>query len=171
MKKPIALALDRSKMIAVTQLTALIGVAVAAPLLGHQFITGPVVNATLFIATVLLGTQAGIMVGLVPSVIALSIGLLPGPLAPMVPYIMIGNAILVLAFGLLKSRSYWLAVGVASLLKFLFLFATSSVVIGLLVQEELASSVASMLSYPQLLTAVAGGVLASVYLGVKKRVG
>lgn len=154
---------NRVNVIASTKFIALIGVATIVPLFHQQMITGPIVNATLFIATIILGTQAGILVGLIPSIIALSVGTLPAPLAPMVPYIMISNAILIVTFGLLRNKNYWLAVGVASFLKFLFLFATSSIVIGLLVQQELAESVALMMSWPQLVTALAGGVLASVF--------
>lgn len=154
---------NRVNVIASTKFIALIGVATIVPLFHQQMITGPIVNATLFIATIILGTQAGILVGLIPSIIALSVGTLPAPLAPMVPYIMISNAILIVIFGFLRNKSYWLAVGVASFLKFLFLFATSSIVIGLLVEQELAESVALMMSWPQLVTALAGGVLASVF--------
>ena len=100
----------------------------------------------------------------IPSVIALSVGTLPAPLAPMVPYIMLSNAILIFAFDAVRKKNYWAAVAVASLLKFAFLFATSSVVIGLLLKQELAMSVSAMMSYPQLLTALLGGVLAFAFI-------
>ena len=158
------LVLDKSNLIASTKFIALIGIATVVPLFHQQLITGPIVNATLFVATIILGTQMSILVGLLPSIIALSVGTLPAPLAPMVPYIMISNAILILTFGYLKDRNYWLAVGVASFLKFLFLFSTSSIVIGLLMKKELADSVALMMNWPQLLTALAGGILASFFM-------
>jgi hypothetical protein len=126
------------------------------------------VNATLFAAVILLGAQSSLLVGLIPSVIALSVGTLPPVLAPMVPYIMVSNAILMLTFDNLRAKNYWLAVGCASLLKFLFLVATSSIVTRLLFKSELAGSVALMMSWPQLLTALAGGVLVSLVLGTKK---
>lgn len=160
-----ALTLSRSNYIASTKFIALIGVATIIPLFHQQMITGPIVNATLFVATIILGTQMGILVGLIPSVIALSVGTLPAPLAPMVPYIMISNAILILTFGYLKNINYWLAIIISSFLKFLFLFLTSSVVIGLLMKKELAESVTLMMRWPQLLTALMGGVLASLFLG------
>lgn len=168
MKNTIALVLEKNKIVSITQLVALIGIAVVAPFFHQQLITGPVVNATLFIATIFLGTQGGIMVGLIPSVIALSVGTLPAPLAPMVPYIMISNVILVLIFGYFKERNYWIAIVLASFFKFLFLFSTSAIVVGLLTKKELASSVAIMMSYPQLLTALAGGVLASLFLFIRR---
>lgn len=163
-----ALTINRSNIIASTKFIALIGVATIVPLFHQQLITGPIVNATLFVATIIIGTRAGILVGLIPSVIALPIGTLPVPLAPMVPYIMLSNVILILTFGYLKNKNYWLAVGVASFFKFIFLFVTSLVVTDLLLKKELAESVIIMLSYPQLLTALAGGVLASLFLGYCK---
>jgi hypothetical protein len=161
-------AFDRAKIASLTQFAALIGIATVVPLFHQQMITGPIVNATLFVAAIILGTQMGIFVGLIPSIIALSVGTLPAPLAPMVPYIMLSNALLILAFNAFREKNYWLAVGVASLLKFAFLFATSSIVIGLLMKKELAESVALMLSWPQLLTALLGGVLAAAFLHMYK---
>jgi hypothetical protein len=125
-----------------------------------QPITGSLVNAILFIATTFLGIETAIMIGLIPSVIALSFGLLPVILAPMVPFIMISNALLVIIFGLFQKRNYWLAVISASLIKFIFLFSTSSVVIGLLIKKEIAAKVAAMMSWPQLFTALSGGIIA-----------
>lgn len=156
----IAATLDRKKVIATTQFIVLVGVATIAPLFYQQMITGPIVNTTLFVAAMLLGTQMGIFVGLIPSVIALSAGLLSPVLAPMVPYIMISNAILIITFNFLRNKNFWLAIGVASFTKFLFLFSTSSLVINLLLKKEIADSVAMMMSWPQLVTALAGGMIA-----------
>lgn len=163
------LTINKVNVITSTKFIALIGIATVVPLFHQQIITGPIVNATLFIATIILGTQFGIMVGLIPSVIALSLGTLPAPLAPMVPYIMLSNTILILTFGYFKNKNYWLAVGIASFLKFMFLFLASSVVINLLMKKELVESMATMMSWPQLLTALAGGILASLFLRMNKK--
>jgi hypothetical protein len=148
----------------------LLAIASAAPLIGHQqFITGPIVNATLLAATVLLGVRGGLLIGLIPSSIALSAGLLPPVLAPMIPFIIVGNAILVVTFGYLRDKNYWLALVSGSILKFAFLFGTSSVVINLLLNKNVASNVAMMMSWPQLVTALAGGVIAyGILRGIRK---
>jgi len=52
----------------------------------------------------------------------------------------------------------------ASICKFIFLFCTSSVVIDLIVKKQIASKIAIMMSWPQLFTAVAGGIIAYVFL-------
>lgn len=163
------LAIDRSKINSLIQFVFLIVIATVVPLFHQQMITGPIVNATLFIATALLGVQMGIMVGLIPSVIAISVGTLPLALASMVPYIMVSNAVLILTFNSLKNKSYWLAVVLSSFLKFLFLYGTSSLVVNLLLKKELAGNVALMMGYPQFITALAGGVLANLFLVVIRK--
>lgn len=163
------LTLKREVVLASAQLILLVGTATLAPLLRQQMITGPVVNATLFIATVLLGTQSAILVGLIPSLIALMVGLLSPVLAPMVPFIMVGNTLLIIVFGSLWERDYWVGMVAASVLKFLFLFSTSSVVIDLLLKKEVVAKVAMMMSWPQLFTALTGGLIAYLVLkGAKK---
>lgn len=163
------LSISKEKVFVIAQFAALLGIATAAPLFHNQPITGPIVNATLFVAVILLGTQSAILIGLIPSLIALSVGLLPAVMAPMIPFIMMGNTILILVFGFFKKGNYWLGVILASVLKFLFLFATSSIVIDLLFKKEVAQKVAAMMSWPQLLTAFAGGVIAYLILkSIKK---
>ena len=159
------LTIKKTSVLVLIQFISLVGLAAFAPALGiHQAIVGPIVNATLFISVILLGTQNAILVGLIPSLIALSYGLLPAVLAPMVPFIMTGNVILILCFGFLKDKNFWLGIISASILKFLFLFGTSSIVIDLVLKKEIASKVAVIMSYPQLFTALAGGIIAYLFL-------
>ena len=154
---------------AVITFVVLLGIASAAPLIRNQFITGPIVNATLLIAVATLGMRDGLLIGLIPSSIALFVGLLPPVLAPMIPFIIVGNAILVVTFGYLRSKNYWLGLVSGSVLKFAFLFGTSSIVINLLLDQKVATSVAVMMSWPQLVTALAGGLLAYGFLRGTKR--
>jgi hypothetical protein len=164
MKNIAELAISREKITYLTKLVGLLSVAIIVPLFHQQMITGPIVNATLFVATVVLGVSGGILVGLVPSIVALSAGLLSPVLTPMVPFIMIGNTILVLTFNWLKERNYWQGVILGSILKFVFLYSTSSVVINLLLKKEVAVQVSLMMSWPQLLTALLGGGIAYVFI-------
>ena len=166
------LALNKTKIISLVYFTALLGVSIIAPLFHFQPITGPIVNSCLFVATALLGAQAGIMLGLLPSIVALSVGTLPIALAPMVPFIMASNAIMVVVFSKLKSTecltrckalgALLSAVIAASALKFLFLYSTSFVVLRLISQKPVAQKAAQMMSYPQLITALIGGIIAGM---------
>ncbi len=144
-----------SKAIIFTQFIIFILIATFAPLLKQQMLTGPIVNATLFLSTIYLGSQAGIMVGLIPSIISLSIGLLPLPLAPMVPFIMVSNALLILTFARLKNKNFWLAIITSSILKFAFLYTISL---------YFAPKLAFIMGLPQLITAIIGGIIAFLFL-------
>jgi hypothetical protein len=164
------LGLDKKILLASVQFVLFIAIAITAPMTNQQFVSGPIVNATLFISAVTLGSSAAIMIGMIPSVVALSTGLLPAVLAPMVPFIIIGNALLVLVFCLFYKRNAWLGVISAGVIKYLFLFATSSLVVNLLFKKTIAPQVATMMSWPQLLTALLGGLIAITFLWpIKKR--
>jgi len=152
------------------QFVVLVGIATVAPLFGQQAITGSIVNAVLFITVAILGLPAAILAGLVPSLIALSIGLLPSILAPMIPFIIMGNITLVLVFDYLRKRNYWLGMISASILKFLFLFSTSSIMVNLILKKEIAQKMAIMMGWPQLLTALAGGLIAYLFLKRIKKI-
>ena len=131
------------------------------PLFLHtQWFTGPLVNAALIMAVILVGPMEAIILGLIPSSVALSSGLLPLPLAPMVPFIMMSNAVFVAIFAYMQPANYWLALGIASVLKFAFLSLTVSLLMGNLLPGNLLAQVAVMMSWPQLVTALIGGVIA-----------
>jgi hypothetical protein len=150
---------------ALIMLVLLIGFSVAAPLVfRQQLITGTFVNATLIIGASLLGVSNGILIGLIPSTIALATGIISPAMAPMIPYIIIGNAILVLTFSYLSRLNYWLGAAVGSVLKFAFLYGISNVVFNLFVNEKLAPAAAQAMSWPQLATAVAGSIIAYIAL-------
>jgi len=161
---------DRAKTVTAVQFVSLLGIVTIAPLYHQQWMTGPIVNAMFFIAVVLLGSQNAILLALLPSTIALGAGLLPAILAPMIPFIIISNVILILGFYLLREKNFWLGVVVGSILKFVFLWSTSFVVINLLIKKELAPSVSAMMSWPQLATALIGGILAYIFLKSIKKI-
>jgi len=148
----------------------LLGISVVVPALIHvQWITGPVINAVLIISVVLIGSTEAVLLGLMPSAIALVAGLLPLSLAPMIPFIMIGNAVLVFTFHYFYKKNFFVAIGVAAFLKFVFLhFSVVWLMRGLL-DGGLLSKLAVMMSWPQFFTAIIGGVVAYGFLkGVKK---
>jgi hypothetical protein len=149
------LAINNKKTVALVQFIVFVLIATYAPLLKQQMITGPIVNATLFLSTIYLGSQAGIMIGLIPSIISLSTGLLPLTLIPMVPFIMVSNAILVLTFAYFKNKNFWFAMISASVLKFAFLYTISF---------HLAPKLAFMMGLPQLITTLIGGIIAYSFL-------
>jgi hypothetical protein len=133
-----------------------------------QWITGPIVNAVLIIAAVCVGPMEAVVLGLIPSTVALSSGLLPLPLAPMLPFIMIGNAVLIVSFQYLAFKNYPVRILVAAFLKFAFLNFSLVILTRGLLESNLIAKVAVMMSWPQFVTAVIGGVIAYPFFKSKK---
>ena len=159
-----------------TQFVGLAGIATALPFFIHpQWITGPIINAILILVLFLVGIRSAMVVALVPSLMALAGGLLPAVLAPVVPFIMISNAIFVVTidwfYNQMKdsSQGYWQGVAAGAILKFAFLYLSVSWITKLLLKQELAAAVSKMMSWPQLATAVLGGLIAWVVLKWLKR--
>jgi hypothetical protein len=138
------------------------GIATFLPfIVHHQWTTGPIINAVLILSVYLLGIRSAVFIALFPSLMALSGGLLPAVLAPVVPFIMIGNIILI--FLIDAGRRYiGFSAGLflGSLFKFLFLYSSVAWIENLLLKSEFASKVALMMSWPQFATAIIGGILA-----------
>ncbi|MBD3328581.1 hypothetical protein GF340_04725 [Candidatus Peregrinibacteria bacterium] len=125
-----------------------------------QWITGPLVNAILIFAVLTVGPAEAILLGMMPSIAALSVGLLPLPMAPMIPFIMFGNAILIMLIHWLKKTNFALALFSGATLKFLLLWGSVSFIISNLVPAQLSANLSVMMSWPQLFTALAGGLIA-----------
>jgi hypothetical protein len=88
----------------------------------------------------------------------------------MVPFIISANIIFVLVFKQFSKKNYWFGAVSASVLKFIFLVSTSYLVVDLLTKKEIAANVMSMMSWPQLLTALFGSVIAYLFLKSFKKI-
>jgi len=158
------LSIEKAKIKEAVIFSALLLTATFVPLLGSQAVTGPIVNAALFLATLVVGVQGALMVALFPSLVALFSGaILPPAALPMVPFIMVANCILVLLFSRFSER-FWAGVVIASFAKFLFLALTSLLFFGILFEGLVPEQILVIMSWPQLVTALLGGVIA---FGVK----
>ncbi|MEA1925646.1 MAG: hypothetical protein U9M90_00165 [Patescibacteria group bacterium] len=136
----------------------LILLAVAAPAIfahtpHNQWITGTIVNALLFIAGWRLGVVNAFAIAAMPSTVALIRGLLPTPMAVMIPYIIMANFLLVIVFMALKKKLF-LGIISASLVKFGFLFIAAT-----FLSAHIGLNLIVMFQWPQLATALAGGLV------------
>ncbi len=125
--------------------------------LGQGF-TGPAVNAILFLAVAFVGTGWAVAIGAVSPWAALLTGILPPPLAPAVPFIMLGNAVLALLFGIIRPVNPYLGVLAASVAKFAVIAGAVRFIIAV------PPGAAVVLGIPQLVTALAGGAIALLVL-------
>lgn len=160
----------------ITTFLGLSAIATIVPLFFHiQLVTGPMINAIFILILFFCGIRSAMVVALVPSLMALASGLLPAVLAPAVPFIMISNVIYVVLIDLIYNRmkdsvsGFWIGLGVASFAKFAFLFLSVNVIAKLLIKQEMVSKVAQMMSWPQLATALVGGVIAWGIMKALKR--
>ena len=123
-----------------------------------QFVTGSCVNLVLGVSTLVGGVWCG--------AVAFLVGVGPAKLA-IVPFIAVGNLVLVLVLRFIAGgkplglRSY-LAVAAAAVCKFvvLFLLVTKVAIPALNLPEAAASAMSASFSWPQLVTAAIGGVIA-----------
>lgn len=155
--------LSRESMLTVI----LTGIAAIAPLIHSQLITGTIVNAVLLIAVMIAGFRAAAVVAIVPSLIALTAGTLPAAMAAMIPYIMISNIVFAGLFAILRKFNYWLAAGIASIIKFVMLTLGAIVILEAVTKGNLGLALTSMMGWPQLVTAILAAIL--VWLALKEK--
>ena len=159
------LSLNKRIALSLIQFFVLLLIVSFAPLINNQILTGTIVNASLLIAVALLGMRGAVLLCFLPSIISLSFGLLPIVMAPMVPFIIMGNIGLVYIFNLLRKNNFFLGLIPAALIKFSFLFLVSNFIISFFIKQAVADKIAVMMSYPQLITALMGGVIAYLLIG------
>ncbi|MCL2572435.1 MAG: hypothetical protein FWE11_08515 [Defluviitaleaceae bacterium] len=169
--------MNRKRILWITQTALFIAMLVTAQHLTapmSQFVTGSIINFILVTATILVGMSSGVAVGVVSPIFAYFI--LGVPIFPVIiPFIMAGNAALVVAVHFITVKSYVnldllayvriiLAIIVGSVLKFLVLWiGVVHVALPFLIPNALPPQVAAMsaaFSWPQLVTALIGSTIA-----------
>ena len=146
--------------------------AAAAPL--GQFVVGPLVNLILIVAVMFQGFASGLTVALLSPVFAKLLGI--GPLWAIIPFVMLGNAVLIAIWYAVGKRQFAnkhavraVALVLAAGGKFAALYVgVVHIAVPLLLHlpEPQATAVSSMFALPQLFTALIGGVLAMAVLPV-----
>jgi len=136
-----------------------------------QPFTGPLVNMMLILTALFLGPGAGILLGIITPLAAVLRGQLPAPLLPMIPFIAIGNALLVVTFSLIYQKDMgkrwyffrlrsWAGVVIAAVVKFIWLSTAVYFIMPLVLGVSLPDVFVTMMALPQLFTALIGGSLA-----------
>ena len=133
-----------------------------------QFVVGPLVNACLLIAVAAAGIWSGVVIALATPFGAILTGAaIPLPFAP---FIAIGNLILVLSFFLLMKKTKIGGIVAGSILKFGFLLASVNFFAwAVKIPEKKAAAMLLAFSWPQLVTALTGGIIALIVIkGLEK---
>ena len=147
--------------------------------LTNQLITGTMVNCVLAVTVLLAGRSSGLTVALISPVFAYWFGI--ARVFTAVPLIMAGNVCYVLILSLFLQRSFkpaWkqpVALGTAALAKFAVLYGLGVKLVGgvmfdtlngkvfagnPLMNQKVLKQLMNMFAWPQLVTAVTGGILA-----------
>lgn len=146
----------------------------AYPQISQSFV-GPAVNSVLILTALICGTSWGVAVGALTPLLAYMTGQLQAAMGPFLPFIMIGNIIFVLCAGLMKKyKPYGKEAGLVlgAVLKFSFLYFSALKLIyifNLDIKPAVAKNLAVVMGYPQLLTALAGGIVALVLVRLLER--
>ena len=150
--------------------------------LTKQLVTGTLVNCVLAVSVLLVGLSSGITIALISPVCAFMMGIAPN-LITVLP-IMAGNVCFVVLLKLLFGKSKILALGIAAIAKFGVLYLlVVQVVCGIaspaLLGQKLGNTVLlappmlkmlpTMFSWPQLVTAICGGVIALLIFPTLKK--
>ena len=149
----------------------LIGVQVAtAPL--SQIVTGSLVNLIMIISAMTTGFTSGFTVAIISPVFAKLLGI--GPIWTIIPFIMAGNIVLIAVWHLIGRAKFMnkhivriVSLIAAAICKFITLYlGIVKVAIPLLLDlpENQKAVISSMFSFPQLITALIGGALATAIL-------
>lgn len=136
------------------------------PVFLSTFVIGSLVNACLLVAVETVGIRSALLIAIIAPVIAYFQQLLPLPIF-IIP-VALGNAIYTGVFSIGKRWNSWLRIGVAASSKTVFMYATFSWLLTLIaIPVKLATGLMLVMSWPQLVTGVVGGILANI---IKKRV-
>lgn len=141
------------------------------PALVDQYIIGSLVNLCLIVAAVTVGIEGGLVVAILTPLVAFLQNVLPNPI--MVPFVALGNAVIVVVVALLYRRNRYVALAVGAICKFLVLYITVVHVAIPLFMPDLPLPAKELMtlkfSWPQLVTASVGGMLALLVLpGVER---
>ena len=140
----------------------------------NNFVVGPLVNACLLIATAFVGIQSGIFIAIAaPFGAILSGAAIPHLFAP---FIATGNVLIVLGFYLLMKKNQVAGVITGAFLKFAFLWGAIYFMAPVLTSKlpvaqasKMAATLLFSFSWPQLVTALVGGVLATIVIKALRR--
>ncbi len=130
-----------------------------------QPVTGPGINAVLFVASLYVGPLSGAFVGLITPWVAFTMGITK--LAPAVPVIMAGNVTLALVTGYLAKYNRYAAMIAASVLK----FGVMTLGIRYLISTgtKIPAVAYTSLTITQLFTALGGAAVAAIILAALSR--
>ena len=124
-----------------------------------QFVTGSCVNLVIAMAALISGLWSGLTVAIVSPFCAYLLGIGPAFVA-LVPCVALGNAVYALIFGLLVRAFLLKKKAVAAIISMALYIVLVKLVAPNVVPQAKYATVTAAFTWPQLITALIGGVLA-----------
>jgi len=161
----------------ISRLSMLIALTIVIQIAGlPQPFTGPLINAMLIFTVQILGLPAALILGTITPAAALIRGQLPPVMAPMLPFIALGNGLMSAVFHLVFISGklpapvfkikWYLAIITSSSIKFLWLYFSVIFILPVIFGHELPAPVAAMMALPQFMTALAGGIISGFFVNI-----
>lgn len=136
-----------------------------------QYVVGSLVNLSLIVAAVIVGVKGGLIISIAAPFIAFFQGFQQNLV--MVPKIALGNIAIVVVVALLYNKNKILALASGAILKFVVLYlAVVKITVPLFLADKpdkMKAAISLSFSWPQLVTAAIGGLLALVVIPLVKK--
>lgn len=138
-----------------------------------QYVVGSLVNLSLIIAAVVVGIKGGLIISVAAPIIAYFQGQLPQIMPFMIVAVALGNAVIVIMVGLFYNKNKYVALISGAVLKFITLYiAVIKIVLPFIypnVPDQAKALLSVNFSWPQLVTASIGGLLALIVIPMVDR--
>ncbi|QSZ26751.1 ECF transporter S component [Aceticella autotrophica] len=160
------------------QASIFLALAMILQIIGRNFVQinpiliGPLISTIIFLTTYISGLSLGILIGILIPLLGILIGVVAGPFIPFVPVMILGNIILIITFGILmyKGRTFLYAgIALSSILRYLFMTFASQYLINIFnlnIPQKILQQVLMLLSTPQLINALIGGIIAIIIIEI-----
>jgi hypothetical protein len=138
---------------------------VPVPPMLSTFLIGSLMNGCLLVATEWVGVEYALIIGFLVPVVAYFQEVLPLPVF-IIP-VALGNAIYIGVFSMGRRLQSFLSLSVAAACKTIFMYVAFSCLLTLItIPEKLGAGLLFIMSWPQFVTGIMGGILANI---IKKR--
>lgn len=125
------------------------------------FLIGSLVNSCILIAVDRVSLSGAMIIAIVTPVIAYVQQLLPVPL--LILPVAIGNSLFAALYGLLQIQRRWIKIGIAATGKAILMYGCFVLLLSLIsIPEQAGKAILFVMSWPQFVTGVLGGLIAYV---------
>lgn len=129
-----------------------------------QYVTGTGINTVLITAVGVCGLPWAAAIGFMTPMLALLLGVQPPATVVLVPFIIAGNIVYVALFKILKKYNEYIGLVAAAFAKFILLYTAANIIV-----NKLPAPIKLAFSFPQLITAIAGGAIAIAVIKITKK--